>query len=122
MRKAKALLELNLANKVKDNKKSFFEYVTNKRKTRETVSPLQNELSALVTGDDEKTEILKAFFASVLTTKTAPQESQRKRVWGMGGFPTVKEMVRECLSKIKAHKSMDSNGMYPHVLRELPEF
>jgi len=35
MRKAKALLELNLAKKVKDSKECFFQYVNSKTKTRE---------------------------------------------------------------------------------------
>ena len=44
MRKAKALLELNLAKEVYDNKKEFFlKYVNSKRKTRENVGPLLNE-------------------------------------------------------------------------------
>ena len=46
MRKAKALLELNLAKEVKDNKKVFFKCVNSKRKTRENVGPLLNELGA----------------------------------------------------------------------------
>ena len=44
MRKAKALLELNLAEEIKDNKKGFFfKYVNSKRKARENVGPLLNE-------------------------------------------------------------------------------
>ena len=65
MRKAKALLELNLAKEVKDNKKGAFKFVSSKRKTRENVGPLLNEMGALATGDAEKAEILNAFFASV---------------------------------------------------------
>ena len=44
MRKAKALLELNLAKEIKDNKKVFFNYVNGKRKTRKNVGPLLNEV------------------------------------------------------------------------------
>ena len=77
MRKAKALLELNLAKEVYDNKKEFFlKYVNSKRKTRENVGPLLNEVGALVTGDTEKAEILNASVASVFIAKTSPQESQ----------------------------------------------
>jgi len=42
-RKAKALIKLNLARDVKDNKKSFYRYVSNKRKTMENVGPLWKE-------------------------------------------------------------------------------
>ncbi|GAB0207498.1 mitochondrial enolase superfamily member 1 [Grus japonensis] len=53
-RKAKAHLELNLARDVKDKKEGFFKYINSKRKTRENVGPLLNEVGALVTEDTEK--------------------------------------------------------------------
>ncbi|GAB0177476.1 hypothetical protein GRJ2_000212900 [Grus japonensis] len=58
VRKAKAYTELNLAKDVKDNKKSFYRYVSDKRRTRENVGPLQNETGDLVTQDMEKVEIM----------------------------------------------------------------
>jgi len=51
-------------------------YFNSKRKIRENVGPLLNEVGDLVTDDTEKVELLNAFFASVFTAKTAPQESQ----------------------------------------------
>ncbi|GAB0188533.1 mitochondrial enolase superfamily member 1 [Grus japonensis] len=71
-RKAKAHLELNLARDVKENKKGFFKYISSKRKNRENVGPLLNEVGALVTEDTEKVELLNAFFASVFTAKAGP--------------------------------------------------
>ncbi|XP_074451776.1 uncharacterized protein LOC141746694 [Larus michahellis] len=75
-REAKAALELNLARDVKLNKKGFYKYIGSKRKTREVVGPLLNETGATVTEDAEKTELLNAFFASVFTAQTSPQETQ----------------------------------------------
>jgi len=86
-RKAKVHLELNLARDVKDNKKGFFNYSSTKRKTRDNVGPLLNEVSALVTEDAEKAQILNAFFASVFSAKASPQESQ--------AFEVTKEAYRE---------------------------
>ena len=48
---------------VKDNKKGFFKYISRKRKTRESVGPLLNEVGALVTKDTEEVVLLDAFFA-----------------------------------------------------------
>ncbi|GAB0205898.1 mitochondrial enolase superfamily member 1 [Grus japonensis] len=56
VRKAKALIEISLARDVKDTKKSFYRYVSDKRRTRENVGPLRNETGDLVTQDMEKAE------------------------------------------------------------------
>lgn len=57
-------MELNFAKEVKDIK-----YINSKRKTREIVGPLLNEVVSLTTGNAKKAEILNAFFASVFNVK-----------------------------------------------------
>jgi len=75
-RNAKAHLELNLVRDVQNNKKGFFNYTSSKRKARDNVGRLLNEACVLVTEDAEKADLLNAFFASVFSAKTGPQESQ----------------------------------------------
>ena len=71
--KAKAQLDLDL---VKGNKKGYYKYTGNKRKTRETVRPWLSEAQDLGRMQVEKAEILYTFFASVFTGKVCPQASQ----------------------------------------------
>ncbi|GAB0206858.1 mitochondrial enolase superfamily member 1 [Grus japonensis] len=121
VRKAKALIEFSLARDVKGNKKSFYRYVSGKRKTRENVGPLQNEM---VTQDMEKAEVLNDFFASVFAGKCSSHTAQvtegKGRDWENAELPTVGEdQVREYLRNLKVHKSMGPDEMHLWVLREL---
>lgn len=64
----KSQLELNLATPVKDNRKCFYKYIENRRKTKENHHPLLG-LAGNITNDEEEAEILNDLFASLFNSK-----------------------------------------------------
>ncbi|KAK4810917.1 hypothetical protein QYF61_013325 [Mycteria americana] len=127
IRRAKAELELSLAAAVKDNKKHFFKYISSKRRAKENLQPLVDGGGNTVTEDEEKAEVLNAFFASVFNSRancslgTQPLELE-DRDWDQNGAPIIQgEMVSDLLHHLDTHKSMGPDEIHPRVLKELAE-
>ncbi|KFV13637.1 hypothetical protein N340_12895, partial [Tauraco erythrolophus] len=95
VRKAKALIELNLARDIKGNKKNFYRYVSDTKKSRKNVGPFRKETGDLATRDMEKAEVLNDVFASVFTGKSSSSTAQvaegKGRDWDNEEPPTVGE-------------------------------
>ncbi|GAB0175572.1 mitochondrial enolase superfamily member 1 [Grus japonensis] len=80
-----------------------------------------------MTKDEEKTEVLNAFFALVFNSKTScspgtrpPELENRDRE--QSEAPIIQgEMLSDLLHHLDTHKSMGLDGIHPRVLRELVE-
>jgi len=127
MRKAKAQLELRLATVVRDNKKCFYKYINNKKRAKENLHPLLDVRGNIINKDEEKAEVLHAFFASVFNSHTGyPQSSQppvlEDREGELNKPPIIQEeVVNDLLCHLDAYKSMGPDGIHPRVLRKLVE-
>ncbi len=65
-------MELNLARDVKNNKKTFYRYIGQKRQAKTGVPSVVNLEGELASTDEEKAEVVNEFFASVFTGGQAP--------------------------------------------------
>ncbi|NWY94667.1 RTXE polymerase, partial [Loxia curvirostra] len=120
-----AHFELRMASSVRDNKKCFYKYINARRKGKTSLCSLLDKGGNLVSADEEKAEVLHAYFASVFSGKTTcPQDT-----WTPGmvdgdreqnGPPIIQEeAVKELLKCLDVHKSMGPDRIHPRVMREL---
>ncbi|KAK4807141.1 hypothetical protein QYF61_018482, partial [Mycteria americana] len=117
IRAAKARLEFKLASTVKDNKKGFLKSINSKRRTRDNIGLLLDEVGHLTNRDVDKAETFNAFFASVFNTNDGPWDPQSPVLehhdWGHDKLPADSELVRDLLLQLDAHKSMGPDGIHP---------
>lgn len=96
------------------------EYLTSKRNMRENKGLLLHGKRSLAKGLQRWLRYCTIFFA-VFASKSSPQESltqeSRENFWRKKDSSAKEDRVRDRLVKFDIHKSMDSDGMQPQVVR-----
>jgi hypothetical protein len=118
-----------LSRNVKDDSKSFYNYVRSKQKRKDRVGPLKKEEGGreVVVDDSEATEVLNEFFSSVFTLEdlgNIPEPSQEFLDSGGKGLMQImftREKVVEQLKRLKIDKSPGNDELHPKFLHEVRE-
>ena len=121
IRKAKAQLELNLATRIKWNKKLLYKYINSRRRTKENLRPL------LDAAGNVTSEVFNAFFMTVFKSQVSySQGTLLSDLEVLDGernkAPTIQEKtVRDLLFHLDYHKTMGPDEIHPRVLRKPAE-
>ena len=125
VRKAKRIMEKDIAKNAKENPKKFWKYANSKRKTRTGISELKYTHNGEITStknDQEKANVLANFFTSVFTNE--PQGEIPTLQMRNPRYPYIEKNfeekdVKKLLEELNPNKSMGPDGLHPKALKEL---
>jgi len=107
-----ARLQFKLASTVKDNKRGFFKHVNSRRRIRDDIGLLLDEVGHLTNRDVDKAEMFNVFFTSVFNPGDPVTGGENKLL-------ADPEVIQDFLLQLDSHKSTGHNGIHPRVLRDL---
>lgn len=124
---AKSNFEVHLANKIKEDSKSFYAYVKSKSRSKGNIGPLRDSGGKLVSDDRGMGNILNDYFGSVFTREelTTVPGVERGGIRCTGGIydKTDVEFTREKVAKeiqlLKKNKSAGEDGLGSSFIKEL---
>ena len=112
-----------MADKAKENPKSFYKYRKSKRVTRDRVGPLKDQQGHLCADPQKVGEILNVYFSSVFTVEKGMEVRELGEIKSdvLRNVHITEKEVLEVLKRIKVHKPPGPDEVYPRTLWEARE-
>ena len=120
IRNAKANFENKIAEEVKDNSKSFWNYVKSKAKSKAGFPDILRNDGTTAKTDEEKADTFNNFFGSVFTKEdltTSPSVS-KKSEYELRDIEFKAQEIEDLLSKLNIDKSPGPDGINSRILKE----
>lgn len=118
-RKAQNLMEKKVAAQAKENPKAFWSYVSGKTKKRSGVADLKKDDGSKTKSDEEKAEVLNAFFQSVFT-KEGEDELPPPPIFKfdneLNDINIQIDKVEKLLHDLHTGKACGPDGLHPLIL------
>ena len=123
---AKSKFEVHLANKIKEDSKTFYAYVKSKSRGKGNIGPLRDSGGKLVSDDRGMGNILNDYFGSVFTRKNlATVPGVERGGIGIAGGTYEKtdvnftsEKVAKEIQLLKKNKSAGEDGLGSSFIKE----
>ena len=117
--------EDRVAAAAKDNPKAFFAHVNSRKPVKNTIGPLKDRTSSIISTDKGMANIFNEYFASVYTEEDTSEIPNVPIVY-RGNNPLRKieitvVKVKMKFKKLNSNKSAGSDGFYPRVIKETEE-
>ncbi len=124
IRQAKRKEEIRIADLSKENPKSFFSYVNNRKCIPCKIAQLKDSQGFYQTDNEIIANLFNEYFASVFTKENNSTPEPRIRVEGandsvLNTIVCKYEDVEKGLDKLNKYKSLGSNNLIPLVLKNI---
>ncbi len=120
IRKAKARMEREIADRKEDNGKLFRNYVKSKTKLRQPVGPLKDNQGKTISEPLEMAHELNAFFSSVFSKEDRANipEKESETASRLDRVVVTEQAIRDKILKLKPDSAAGPDCIHPRFLRE----
>ncbi len=120
-------LKRNLLKNIKTDSKSFFKYIRDNSKTKDSVGPLKNDNGDIVSTNEDMVEELNGFFSSVFTKENTSDIPDAPIIFSGDSASELqdclisRDQVLAKLQRLEPYKAMGPDRISSYLLKHLSD-